>query len=371
MNVELDGARAHRISKKIVDWFMANARDLPWRHTLDPYAIWISEIMLQQTQVKTVVPYWNRWMKRLPTVEKLAHARETTVLKLWEGLGYYSRVRNAQRAARRVDVDLGGSFPNTRESISKLPGIGPYTSGAIASIAFNEPAPIVDGNVMRVLTRLFGMNGDPKESETNEKLWTIAKVLVDAASSIRRFDPQSNLSFSGPCSALNQGLMELGATICKPKQPACKLCPMRGNCIAQRDGLTDQIPDIAKRAATTRRYFFAFVLRRGESVFVTQRNPGNVNAGFWEFPNVEVRSLDLKSEKILKTELGIRVNELQLLGDVRHSITRYRIQQRVFAGDAIGKIRKEGVWCSLDELTERPVVSAHRKLLGKLAANRG
>ena len=172
---------AGRIARKLLAWFSKNARDLPWRRTQDPYAIWVSEIMLQQTQVKTVLPYWERWMRALATVEALAEASPQQIHKLWEGLGYYTRVRNMQRAAQVVIKKYGGEFPREFDAVLALPGIGRYTAGAICSIAFNQPTPILDGNVIRVLTRLFGIKGDPREKKTNAKLWQIAEDLVKSA----------------------------------------------------------------------------------------------------------------------------------------------------------------------------------------------
>src|SRR5256712_12257328 len=187
----------------LLQWFAQNARDLPWRRTRDPYAIWISEIMLQQTQVKTVIPYWQRWMRRLPDVRALARARPDAVLKLWEGLGYYLRARNLHQAARTIVDQHGGRFPEKFDEWVALPGIGRYTAGAICSIAFNQPTPVLDGNVMRVLARVFGIAGNPRAKEASAKLWNLAEALVREAAKRQRRDEQN-------CSHLNQALMELG-----------------------------------------------------------------------------------------------------------------------------------------------------------------
>ena len=165
----------------LLEWFAANTRDLPWRRTRDPYAVWVSEIMLQQTQVKTVIPYWERWMQALPTVAAAAQAPSDQIHKLWEGLGYYTRVRNLQKAAQVIVTQHGGRFPEDYEAVLELPGIGRYTAGAICSIAFNQPAPILDGNVIRVLTRVFGIAENPKEKATNARLWELAAALVSQA----------------------------------------------------------------------------------------------------------------------------------------------------------------------------------------------
>src|SRR5579872_7438421 len=206
----------------LLNWFCQNARDLPWRRTNDPYAIWISEIMLQQTQVKTVISYWTRWMEKLPNVETFARARPQQVLKLWEGLGYYARVRNAHAAAKEIVQKFSGKFPAKFDDVLALPGIGRYTAGALCSIAFNQPEPILDGNAARVLCRIFGIRHDPREKATNARLWRIARELVEAAA---RETHTASASNGGdgirPCSALNQALMELGALVCTPTQPKC------------------------------------------------------------------------------------------------------------------------------------------------------
>src|SRR5258707_919982 len=203
-----------RIVRDLLAWFGDHARDLPWRRTCNPYAIWVSEIMLQQTQVKTVIPYWERWMGALPTLQDLAEANAETIHKLWEGLGYYTRVRNMQKAAREIVANHAGQFPREHEAILELPGIGPYTAGAISSIAFNEPKAILDGNVVRVLARLFGIAENAREKSTNEKLWQLAEALVTTAA-----QPANQTRHPQSCSHLNQALMELGALICTPRQP--------------------------------------------------------------------------------------------------------------------------------------------------------
>ncbi len=186
--------KAQKLVPLLLGWFSENARDLPWRRTQDPYAIWVSEIMLQQTQVKTVLPFWERWMRELPTIKAAAHASSDRIHKLWEGLGYYTRARNLQKAAQMILEKHGGKFPETFDEILELPGIGRYTAGAISSIAFNQPMPILDGNVIRVLTRIFGIDKDPREKETNQLLWRLAEELVVLASKLKPFqrDPYSH-----------------------------------------------------------------------------------------------------------------------------------------------------------------------------------
>ena len=252
--------RLRFIVAPLLKWFAENARDLPWRRTRDPYAIWVSEIMLQQTQVKTVIPYWERWMNRLPDVAALANAREDTVIKLWEGLGYYSRARNMQKAARLIRDEHGGRFPRDLAGVLALPGVGRYTGGAICSIAYNQPEPIVDGNVIRVLTRVAGIEESPKAKPVLEQIWAIADDLVKQTVA-RQQSCQRNAS------AFNQAMMELGALVCTPRNPRCDVCPLKGRCVARKENKTDRIPALAKRAAATKRRYVGFaILWRGKGV---------------------------------------------------------------------------------------------------------
>jgi len=343
--------------RPLLRWFSRHARDLPWRRRRDPYAVWISEIMLQQTQVKTVVPYWKRWMRELPDVRSLASAPDQRVLKLWEGLGYYSRVRNAQRAAAQIVDRHGGEFPRRFEDVLALPGVGRYTAGAISSIAFDEPRPILDGNVIRVLTRLFGIGGDPHGKKTNARLWRLAEELVTRAGSSR-------------CSAFNQALMELGALVCTPRAPRCGACPLRRNCNASRTGRAGELPRLARRAVVTERRVIAFVVERKGKFLVRQRLGGVVNAQLWEFPNIEAPLVDGATPgELLREHLGLRVRALQPLGRINHSITRYRIRleaYRVVPSRRDARLLGRDCWLSLAELDALPFTSAHRKVLEML-----
>lgn len=346
-------------------WFVNAARDLPWRRTLDPYAIWVSEIMLQQTQVKTVIPYWERWLRELPDLVALAGAHEQRLLKLWEGLGYYTRVRNLQRAAQHVLRVHAGIFPRDFAALLKLPGVGRYTAGAIASIAFNQPAPILDGNVMRVLTRLFAIAENPREKATNEGLWQLAGRLVESARlHSALIKKRSSLIFSGPHSALNQSLMELGATVCTPANPQCPRCPVRTHCAAHRENRIAELPNIAPRVVATRRKFYSFVVEHAGKLLVAQRPVGAVNAGLWEFPNLEIASWDSSPAVCLKQLLQI-TSRCQPCGEVTHSITRYRITQRVFRvmPKRLPYSARKLHWCSLEELDQLPFTAAHKRIL--------
>lgn len=343
-----------RLAAVLVRWFQVSARDLPWRHTSDPYAIWVSEVMLQQTQVKTVIPFWERWMRAVPNVQALAKARSQTLHKLWEGLGYYTRVRNMQRAARIIVGEHRGEFPKRLEEVIKLPGIGRYTAGALCSIAFNQPTPVLDGNVIRVLTRLFGISGNPRDRETNEALWGLVECLVGAA---------HGLASAPACSQLNQALMELGAVLCKPREPECSKCPVQGECVAYREQCVLYIPNLPKRPAAIARHFRAFVVESKGKYFVRQRPAGVVNGGLWEFPAVEeTQRRSLRDAAI--AALGFAPSELRPLLSLVHSITRYRNRLQVFAVRAAKtKPTGPGRWVTLCRLEELPFPSAHRKIV--------
>jgi A/G-specific adenine glycosylase len=308
----------------VMRWFYNQARDLPWRRTLDPYAIWVSEIMLQQTQVKTVIPYWERWMQRFPDIASLARAETDAVLKAWEGLGYYSRARNLQSAAQVLTRDHGARFPTGHAEVLNLPGIGPYTAGAVCSLAFNQPTPILDGNIERVLTRLGAVAGDPRARELRQELWRCAARWVEQAA---RQPAQFRPGLAGNCSALNQALMELGALICTPKAPRCSECPIARRCRAFQENATERYPELSKRAAVTARHFHAFVWQHKNAVWVVQRPSSAVNGGLWEFPNVEVTG---QRERLpaayARAAWGIICRDSIPLPVVRHSITRYRIE---------------------------------------------
>ena len=355
-------AKPRTLVRPLLKWYMENARDLPWRRTRDPYAIWISEIMLQQTQVKTVIPYWHRWMRHLPDVRALARARPDAVLKLWEGLGYYLRARNLQKAARTIVDRHGGRFPEKLDEWVALPGIGRYTAGAICSIAFDQATPILDGNVIRVLTRLFGIAENPRRKETNARLWRLAQDLVRAAA--RRQRPGE-----WNCSLLNQSLMELGAMICTSRQPKCPLCPVQKHCLAVHQNRTDEIPRLRPQPASTARRIAAFVVERKGRFLVRRRPARVVSVHLWEFPNIELNGSRTNVWRLAENLFDRRPFAIKPLHQVRHTITRYRITMEVYRVEfANGLPRKldNGRWGSLQELRRLAFPSAHRKILEML-----
>jgi len=371
--------RCGPVVRALLDWFAANARDLPWRRTCDPYAIWISEIMLQQTQVATVIPYWRRWMRALPTLESVAKARPARLRKLWEGLGYYTRVRNLHRAARQILRRHRGQFPQIFDDILALPGVGRYTAGAIASIVFNQPKPILDGNVTRVLTRLFAIQSSPRGRSTNPRLWRQAEELVREASSVtqpapritrrpaspRHPKPTIALLTAGPCSALNQSLMELGAGICTPRNPRCEVCPLSKLCCARRLGIVDRLLTGGERKRGEARCLAAFLVTRRGHILARQRPDGVVNARFWELPHVELPSARQNLARCARNALGIAPTSLAPLSVVAHHITRCRFRVEVFEGKLLRPL-PGAWWLSPSAVRNKAFTGMDRKILRRL-----
>ena len=355
--------RIRSIVAPLLKWFAGNARDLPWRRTRDPYAIWISEIMLQQTQVKTVIPYWQRWMEQLPDIASLAAADEDTVIKLWEGLGYYSRARNLQKSARLLCEELSGKFPRDLGGVLALPGVGRYTAGAICSIAYNQPEPLVDGNVARVLTRLLGIEQPSKQKQVVEQLWSVTADLVKHAVGLQRTSQRNAAAF-------NQAMMELGALTCTPRNPLCHDCPLKGRCIARKQNKVNRIPVLAKRAPVSKRRFIGFIIAWHGKVFVKRRPSGEVNSGFWEFPNWLVDDTQVEAADLASTKLALGQVEPESLCIINHSITCYRNRLEMFV---ILRTRKpllaklKGKWVSVANLGELPLTTAHRKAANQFA----
>jgi len=353
------------VVRLLLEWFAANARDLPWRRTRDPYAIWISEIMLQQTQAKTVVPYWERWMRALPDVRAFARAKPAQTHKLWEGLGYYARVRNAHAAARVMVEKHGGEFPKTLAEALALPGVGRYTAGAVCSIAYNLPTPILDGNVTRVLSRVFGVAGDPRGKEANERLWGLAEELVAIADcGLRIADCQEAANRN--CGRLNEALMELGALVCTPREPRCAVCPLRRGCFARREDRVGEFPAPKAAEKTSRRRFAAFIVKKNGRFLARRRPAGGVNAFLWEFPNVEIAPGE-KNPAAAAAPFVLTVGKA--VCRVRHSITRYRILLEAYRAELPGPAATgaaPGVWRTRAQLERLAMTSAHRKILAAL-----
>ena len=359
---------AVEIARSLLEWFKPEARPMPWR---DPrsegtplsdyaYGIWISESMLQQTQVSTVIPYWKRWMEKWPRVASLAAACEEEVLLMWEGLGYYNRARNLLKAARKVMEIHGGVFPSRHEELLELPGVGPYTAGAVCSIAYNHPRAIVDGNVIRLLSRLFTLSFTqrPSELKPQDLLWQISESLVRAAAEIEH--PQS-------CSAFNQAMMDMGATICTPTNPLCLTCPLSPHCKAYKEQSQSQYPQPPARPALVLREDTALLVRdAGKNILLQKRTATGRNHGFWQLPLVENTPLPKAQEAFHPLRLSFISREP--LARLQHHITCYRITLKVYPGKAEGGFSPgENLrFFSEKELGAIPVTSSHRKLLQKI-----
>jgi A/G-specific adenine glycosylase len=308
----LTPSKAEQIAQTLVAWFAVHKRDLPWRGA-SPYAVWVSEIMLQQTQVVTVIPFFLRFMERFPTVEALAETPIEEVLKYWAGLGYYARARNLHRAAQKVVLEYGGKIPATPEEIEKLPGIGRYTAGAVLSIAYGVPRPLVDANVIRVLSRLFGIEGDPKSSANQALLWELAERLV----------PQKNPG------DFNQAMMELGALVCQPAEPKCGACPLYSLCVAGHLPDPSLLPEIPQgRATVTLVHSSALIRNEGGEFLLVQRPLEGLWGGLWEFPRVtcvQGETPQEGAERAGREVVGLPLKVGARVGKVKHAVTHHKI----------------------------------------------
>jgi A/G-specific adenine glycosylase len=343
------------LTERLLNWFQAQQRELPWRAGRDPYAIWVSEVMLQQTQVQTVLPYYRRWLGAFPTVEHLAQATEAEVMAHWQGLGYYSRARNLHRGAQSV-VANGGEMPTDVAGLRELPGVGAYTAGAIASIALGQDEPAIDGNIERVLTRLFTLEGDPKREPLRSALWSLARRLLPA----------------GRAGAFNQALMELGATCCTPKRPLCDRCPVRQDCRAAAEGEPTRFPQNAPRAKLTDVQTVAAVARRQDRVLLAELlSEAPRWGGLWVFPFAELCSGETEpetAERAVRDFTGLQARATDKLHELTHHITRYRIRlqlRHVLVGAARARARgtcKNVAWVPLADLERLAMPAPHRKL---------
>ena len=306
------------IRRRVLAWYDRQGRDLPWRRTRDPYHIWISEIMLQQTQVRTVIPYFERFMERFPTVQDLALAPAGDVLKAWEGLGYYTRARNIHRAARGMVERFEGQVPGSREELLSLPGVGPYVAGAVSSIGFNQPEAAVDGNVRRVFSRVF-MIEEPMDRGPAQRL--VAALAEDLVPKRRPGD-------------FNQALMDLGAMLCTPKKPQCRECPLRTDCRAQQAGRQDELPLKGRRPAVPHRWSTAAVIRDTTGkLLVTQRPPTGLLGGLWKLPGglcEDQSSLRTCLREQVRAELGVEIRVKSEIGAVHHQYTHFRMTLTAF-----------------------------------------
>ena len=355
--------RSAEFAHRLLAWYDRNRRDLPWRvppgppadACPDPYHVLVSEAMLQQTQVATVVPYFLRFLKLFPTVADLAAADEQTVLRAWQGLGYYSRARNLRAAAQAIMRDHGGHVPDSAEALRTLPGVGAYTAGAVASIAYNRRTPIVDGNVARVLCRIDRIETDPRERETWATLWRRAEEIL----------PERRTG------DFNSSLMELGATVCTPRAPQCLVCPVNVHCEAFAAGVQDRIPAPRKAKQTPLLLRDVFCVRGDDAWLIEQRPPRGRWAGMWQFVTVE-RNGKRPSAKAVGKLVGLPVGQPRLIGTAAHALThrRYAFDVYVCAARNGGEVSqpRPRKWVTRPELDRYPLPRPHLKVARMLDA---
>jgi A/G-specific adenine glycosylase len=345
------------LRRSLLLWYTHQGRELPWRKTSDPYAIWVSEIMLQQTQVKTVLPYYKRWLERFPTLASLAETEQEAVLMLWQGLGYYARARNLHKAAQKVVSDYGGEFPDQMDEALKLPGIGRTTAGGIFSLAFGQAWPILDGNVKRVLARLAGLCIPPKNALSF--LWKGSEHLLD---------PENPKAF-------NQALMDLGATVCTPKQPVCLLCPWSTFCQAHRLNLQLVIPMSETRDPIPHKLIGVAVIWNDlGQILIDKRPQSGLLGGLWEFPGGKLEPNETLAECVVREiqeELGIEIAVLEHFMTLEHAYTHFKVTLSVhhclhISGEPQPIECDEVKWVVLEELDQYPFPTANQKIIAAL-----
>lgn len=347
------------ISQQLLTWFAEHSRPLPWRGNVTPYHVWVSEVMLQQTRVETVIPYYQRWIERFPDVSSLAQAPLDEVLRYWEGLGYYARARNLHRAAQLIVEKFGGSLPQDLQTLRKIPGIGDYTAAAIASIAFNIDTPTLDGNIRRVLARLDGLRIPIRSTEAEQHLLQLAQNLLPA----------------GRAGDFNQALMELGALVCLPRNPACRLCPLAEHCVAKRNNWQSTLPVRAEKKPLPSITVTAAVICQENKVLIAQRPPHGLLGSLWEFPGgklEENESLEHCLQRELLEELSLPVIVGSRLGIYHHAYTHYKVTLYAYFCQPInGSLphpneNQDYRWVDTSELQFFPMGKIDRMIAGDL-----
>ncbi|MCH9654625.1 MAG: A/G-specific adenine glycosylase [Planctomycetes bacterium] len=405
LNSLFDSERRQRFRRQLMSWYATHQRDLPWRRRNDPYAVWISEIMLQQTVVAAVIPYFEKFMERFSDVQSLARAAESEVLQYWEGLGYYSRARNIHKSARIITEELQGKFPTDVVALQELPGIGRYTAGAICSFAYDKPAPIVEANTLRLYSRLMGLEEDPRSKSGQNQLWEFAKLILP------RKSPGN----------FNQALMDLGSLICTPQNPDCAVCPVSSGCEAFLKQRQHLIPLPKVRPEITPLTDASIAVFTEGKVMIRQRTPGERWAGLWDFPRFTLEEMNgsphpvvtknqsksqkkaVKSkkrtpkeqenipdgltqeviprlERYLLEQAGVRASVKNFAAEIRHSVTRYKIRLLCFVAHVESIDNKQLAtdrqknnhqstyqWVTVDELEEYPLSVTGRKFARLLA----
>jgi A/G-specific adenine glycosylase len=352
--------RTPDLSDRILEWYAKHGRDLPWRHTRNPYFIWVSEVMLQQTQVDTVIPYYHRFLSQFPTIEDLASASLQDVLKCWENMGYYARARHLHLSARKIIELMGGHIPRTLDGLLGLPGVGTYTAGAILSIAFNQKVPAVDGNVRRVISRLFAFKGVLDEKTNRNNICRITGEMIPET------DP----------GRFNQALMDFGATVCTFKKPSCRICPLQDVCLAFQKGIQDEVPSPKRRGPLPHKEIAAGIISDKKGRLLIIRRPNNgLLGGLWRFPGGESTGSENSPEETLRRiaheELGIRIRGAEPIVSVEHAYTHFRITLHAFRciwnGDQPHV--REGLnwrWATPRMLSRFPFSKAERKVIDAL-----
>lgn len=354
--IALDADWIAELRRALLQWFETHKRPTPWRENPDPYRVWVSEVMLQQTQTATVIPYFERFIARFPTVQALADAPLEEVLRYWEGLGYYSRARNLHKAAQII-AQNGGQLPSTPDRLRELPGVGAYTAGAIASIAFQQPAPVVDGNVIRVLARLLWLKGDLKTHAAQKRLWQLAEQLVD-------------LKRPGD---FNQAMMELGSTVCTPAQPRCSECPVSHLCEAYQRGQPTAVPEPSRRTPTREVVDVSAIIERDGRFLLAQRVPEGLWGGLWEFPRATRNgreSLETVAQRAA-AQVGLQVEPRTVALCVKHTVAYSKIQLYGYlcawqSGEAQAGAYQAVTWATPQEMVEHPLSAPQRKLADAL-----
>jgi len=342
----------------LLEWYDRAKREMPWRKTKDPYLIWISEIMLQQTQVKTVIPYFERWVSEFPTIRSLAESDESRVLKLWEGLGYYSRARNLRKAAQLVVDEFACKVPNTLKEIMTLPGVGRYTAGAVLSIAYEKKVPVLDGNVKRILARLFRLKENGASAASQEILWKTAEKIL----------PEKRTG------DFNQALMELGATVCLPSKPGCLFCPLQTFCHSKLHGDQHLYPPPKPKALSKKIEVSAGVIWRGGKVYIQQRLKDGLMADLWEFPGGKIEPGESPEECLareIREELGVEIKIDNKLMTIKHSYTQFRVTLNVYECRLLkGKIKavscQQWKWVDPTLLSQFPFPAANKRIVDSL-----
>lgn len=355
-----DDPSCTHIAGVLLDWFSRHKRDLPWRRTYAPYHVWISEVMLQQTQMERGVEYFKRWIARFPDVESLAEAREDEVLKLWEGLGYYSRARNLHKAAQEVVNRHGGTLPSSPEALRALPGVGPYTARAIASIAFGQDVCVVDANVERVISRLYDIALPVKSRQARDEIERHGAELLP----------------EGRARDFNQALMEFGSLVCSPRNPACAGCPLADCCLARKSGVQEERPVIVKAPSPIYISMATGVLVNDGRILTQKRRADDVWGNLWEFPGGVVENGETPDQAVVREyleETGLIVNHPVPIATFKHSYTRYRVTLHAFSVTLLSspeelalEAAQEHRWASWSEIMELAFPAGHRKLIHHL-----